>query len=165
MKRAKHHSRPVYAESVPLRHSVHINSRFYLLEYCHDILKSPLSSELMLSFSLLWNIHSPLSILHKTDKVSLVDKYLATLTFACAEIFHFSLCNELTDGMFRKSVNGFCAFLYCQHFNCIGRLVLCLRSGNSVLVGELNQQLHNVVDDLVLFNSSHVNSSFYLVEF
>lgn len=47
MKRAKHHSRPVYAESVPLRHSVHINSRFYLLEYCHDILKSPLSSELM----------------------------------------------------------------------------------------------------------------------
>lgn len=122
MKRAKHHSRPVYAESVPLRHSVHINSRFYLLEYCHDILKSPLSSELMLSFSLLWNIHSPLSILHKMDKVSLVDKYLATLTFACAEIFHFSLCNELTDGMFRKSVNGFCAFLYCQHFNCIGGL-------------------------------------------
>ena len=109
-------------------------------------------------------ISHPLSV-EIVDQVSLVHKDFSVPALACAYGLHLALLHEMTDGVFGKSLNDLSAFLDSQHLNLVrSRCGGGLRNGVLSVLGELNQQLQNVVNDLFLLCSSHsVNLSLSMV--
>ena len=110
------------------------------------------------------HISHPLSV-EIRHKVSLVHKDFSVPALACADGLHLALFHKLMDGIFGKSCNKRGTLLDSKHLDLVGSRCGCgLRSGVLPVLGELNEQLQNVVNDLFLLCSSHsVNLSLSMV--
>ena len=85
------------------------------------------------------------------DQVSLVHKDLSVPALAGADGLHLTLLHKLTDGVFGKTADECGALLDGEHLHLVGgRCFGGLRSGVLSVLGELTEQLQNVVYDLFL---------------
>lgn len=83
------------------------------------------------------------------DQVSLVHKDFSVPALARSYGLHFALLHKLTYCVFRKSADECGTLLDSQHLDLICGQCFCgLRSGVLSVLGELNEQLQNVVYDL-----------------
>ena len=96
-----------------------------------------------------------LKILHK---VSLVDEYFPVPACTCSYGLDLALFHKLTDSVFGKSADECGALLDREHLHLVGGRCFCgLRNGVLPVLGELDQQLQNVVYDCFLFCCIHSN--------
>ena len=87
------------------------------------------------------------------NQVSLVDEDLSVPALAGADGLHLALLHKLADGVFGKSADESGTLLDSQHLNLIcGRCFGGLRSGVVPVLGELNEQLQNVVCDALFLS-------------
>ena len=101
------------------------------------------------------HISHPLSV-KVGDQVSLVDEDFPILTLTSADRLDLTLLHKLTDGMLRKSLNDLGAFLDCEHLDFVrSRCGGCLRNCVLSVLGELNKQFQNVVNDFFLLCYIH----------
>lgn len=98
------------------------------------------------------------------NQVSLVDEYFSVLACTCSYGLHFALSHKLAYCVFGKTADKCGALLDSQHLHLIcGRCFGGLRNGVLSVLGELNEQLQNVVYDLFFLCCSHCDKplSFY----
>ncbi len=95
------------------------------------------------------------------DQVSLVHKDFSVPALAGADGLDLALLHKLTDGVLGKTADECGALLDSQHLDLIdGRCFGGLRSGVLPVLGELNEQLQNVVYDLFFLCCSYILNLF-----